>query len=67
MEHFKEGNGKKNEVLTTIVSQVLPLATIAAQWEGAEKSFSVTEWLKDEGSVLILGADPAYPEFLKKN
>lgn len=64
-EFFKEKKGQKNEVLTTIQANLLPLNVIAARWEHAQELISIRDWLKAE-YVLIMGSDFEFPETLKR-
>lgn len=65
MEFFKEKKGQKNEVITTIQSNLLPLAIVAARWEHAQDMISIRDWLKGE-YALVLGSDFEFPETLKR-
>ena len=64
-EFFKEKKGQKNEVLTTIQANLLPLNVIAARWEHAEETISIRDWLRGE-YVLVMGSDFEFPETLKR-
>jgi len=65
LEFFKEKKGQKNEVLTTIQANLLPLNVIAARWEHAQEAISIRDWLRGE-YVLVMGSDFEFPETLKR-
>lgn len=64
-EFFKEKEGKKNEVLTTIQANLLPLSVVAARWECAPETISLRDWLHEE-YVLVMGSDFEFPTTLKR-
>jgi Type IV secretion-system coupling protein DNA-binding domain len=64
LEFFKDKKGK-NEVLTTIQANLLPLNVVAARWEHVREKISLRDWLREE-YVLILGSDFEFPETLKR-
>lgn len=65
LEFFKEKKGQKNEVLTTIQANLLPLNVVAARWEHAEETISIRDWLRGE-YVLVMGSDFEFPETIKR-
>jgi type IV secretory pathway TraG/TraD family ATPase VirD4 len=65
LEFFKEKKGQKNEILTTIQANLLPLSIIAARWEHAQETISIRDWLQGE-YVLVMGSDFEFPETLKR-
>ncbi|MBE9117256.1 type IV secretion system DNA-binding domain-containing protein [Lusitaniella coriacea LEGE 07157] len=63
-EFFKDKKGK-NEVLTTLQANLLPLNIVAARWERAPEKISLRNWLRGE-YVLVMGSDFEFPETLKR-
>lgn len=52
-------------LMASLTSYLTPFEPIAAQWEKSKESFSITDWVRTPGQVLLLRDHPRFSETLK--
>jgi hypothetical protein len=63
-DFFKTKKGERNDIFTTVRSELDKYSLVAALWERATEEFTIQEWNRGE-FVLVLGSDYEYPDTLK--